>query len=351
MANPATPSFANALNRYRALVDQGLKELDWSTAQPAGLYAPMDYFMGLGGKRLRPALCLMSCEMAGGDAESALPQALALELFHNFTLLHDDVMDESPLRRGQPTVHLRYGLNAAILSGDALLIEAYSLMVQAKAERLQDLVKEFNRVALQVCQGQQMDMDFQNREEVSLSEYREMIGLKTAVLLGSSLKIGAIMGGAKMTDAQAMFRVGYLTGLAFQVQDDWLDVYGDPDRFGKQIAGDIKACKHNFLRVTAMQEATHEQMEHLNSTFAKLRAYLDQEKNQGDIRVQDAQRQEWVDDTIGCYNAIGLKQKVQQYKAGLIQDARYALSRTSLNDAPLASDLMDYAEYLANRLE
>ncbi|MBM3912637.1 MAG: polyprenyl synthetase family protein [Sphingomonadales bacterium] len=351
MANPATPSFANALNRYRALVDQGLKELDWSTAQPAGLYAPMDYFMGLGGKRLRPALCLMACEMAGGEAESALPQALALEVFHNFTLLHDDVMDESPLRRGQPTVHLRYGLNAAILSGDALLIEAYRLMVQAKPELMPDLVKEFNRVALQVCQGQQMDMDFQNREEVSLSEYREMIGLKTAVLLGSSLKIGAMMGGASATDAQAMFRVGYLTGLAFQVQDDWLDVYGDPKRFGKQIAGDIKACKHNFLRVTAMQEATHEQMKHLISTFARLRTYLDQEKDEGDVQALEAQRQEWVDDTTGCYNEIGLKQKVQQYKAGLIQDARYALSRTGLNDAPLASDLMDYAEYLANRLE
>ena len=148
-----------------------------------------------------------------------------------------------------------------------------------------------------------------------------------------------------------MFRVGYLTGLAFQVQDDWLDVYGDPERFGKQIAGDIKACKHNFLRVTAMQEATHEQMEHLTSTFARLRTYLDQEKNEGGIQLQDAQRQEWVDHAIVCYNEIGLRQKVQQYKAGLIQDARYALSRTSLNDTPLATALMDYAEYLANRLE
>jgi geranylgeranyl diphosphate synthase type II len=351
MASHASPSFANSLNRYRALVDQGLKELDWSIAQPTGLYAPMDYFMGLGGKRLRPALCLMACEMAGGEAQLALPQALALELFHNFTLLHDDIMDESPLRRGKPTVHLRYGLNSAILSGDALLIESYIRLVQTKPALLPDLIKEFNRVALQVCQGQQMDMDFQNREEVSLSEYREMIGLKTAVLLGSSLKIGAMLGGAKRPDAQAMFRVGYLTGLAFQVQDDWLDVYGDPSRFGKQIAGDIKACKHNFLRVTAMQEATHEQSDYLTSTFARLRKCLNQDKEQENITATNAEHQQWVTDIIGCYNDIGLRQKVQQYKVGLIQDARYALSRTRLNDSPLASDLMDYAEYLANRLE
>jgi geranylgeranyl diphosphate synthase type II len=340
MSNPATPSFANALNRYRALVDQGLKELDWSTAQPAGLYAPMDYFMGLGGKRLRPALCLMACEMAGGQAQSALPQALALELFHNFTLLHDDVMDESPLRRGQPTVHLRYGLNAAILSGDALLIEAYSLMVQAKAERLQDLVKEFNRVALQVCQGQQMDMDFQNREEVSLSEYREMIGLKTAVLLGSSLKIGAIMGGAKMSDAQAMFRVGYLTGLAFQVQDDWLDVYGDPERFGKQIAGDIKACKHNFLRVLAWEHSNSVQKGQLLEDFTKIKER---------INLGTEVLNENVFSIIRVYDQIGVTRLAVDFKENCIKTIQNLILEHPIAQKGHDISFFEYCNSLINR--
>jgi geranylgeranyl diphosphate synthase type II len=333
------------------MVDQAMSDLGWDLAQPSGLYAPMHYFMGLGGKRLRPILCLMACEMAGGRAGTALPQALALELFHNFTLLHDDVMDESPLRRGQPTVHTRYGLYAAILSGDALLIEAYRNMSQAEPALLPDLLREFNRVALQVCQGQQMDMDFQEREVVSLSEYREMIGLKTAVLLGSSLKIGAIMGGACPADSQAMFRAGYLTGLAFQVQDDWLDVYGDPARFGKRVAGDIKACKHNFLRVMALQEASHEQIVWLTARFARLRSMISYPGISVNLDELEHQRQESVNEIIQCYNEIEMNHKVQFYKSGLLQDARYALSRTTMERSPLAEALLQYAEYLANRLE
>jgi geranylgeranyl diphosphate synthase type II len=344
------PSHEFDLSRYRSMVEEALGSLGWSQEQPVGLYAPMDYFMGLGGKRLRPALCLMACEMAGGRAEQALPQALALELFHNFTLLHDDVMDDSPLRRNQPTVHLRYGLNSAILSGDALLIEAYRRVILAEPSLLPDLLHEFNRVALQVCQGQQLDLDFQEREEVSLDEYREMIGLKTAVLLGSSLKIGAMVGGAPAADAQAMFRVGYLTGLAFQVQDDWLDVYGDPKRFGKQVAGDILACKHNFLRVIAMQEASVQQMERISLGFLRLRA-MPSPGNLPEHADIDGKRQELVDEIIQCYQEMNLNQKVQQFKAGLLQDARYVLTRTRFDNTPLADGLIQYAEYLAHRSE
>ncbi len=328
------------LDRFRSLVDYGLKELDWSVAQPTGLYAPMDYFMGLGGKRLRPALCLMACEMAGGVAQSALPQALALELFHNFTLLHDDIMDESPLRRNQSTVHLRYGLNAAILSGDALLIEAYSRMVQAKPELLPDLLNEFNRVALQVCQGQQLDMDFQGREEVGLSEYSEMIGLKTAVLLGSSLKIGSMMGGASAVDSQAMFKVGYLTGLAFQVQDDWLDVYGDPGRFGKQIAGDIKACKFNFLRVLAWEHSNSVQKQLLSQRFSEIKRL-----DGTGLEINH----ELVKSIVMVYDQIGVTQLAFEFKSNYLKAIHKLIFEQNFAHNHYRSILYGYCVSLINR--
>jgi geranylgeranyl diphosphate synthase type II len=340
MDAPYSQAFDLNLKRYCSLVDQGLSDLGWDLVEPSGLYAPMHYFMGLGGKRLRPALCLMACEMAGGEAQAALPQALALELFHNFTLLHDDVMDESPLRRGQPTVHLRFGLNAAILSGDALLIEAYSRMVQARPELLPDLLREFNRVALQVCQGQQMDMDFQNREEVGLEEYREMIGLKTAVLLGSSLKIGAMMGGASVADAQAVFRVGYLTGLAFQVQDDWLDVYGDPARFGKQIAGDIKACKHNFLRVLAWEHSNDTQKGLLLKHFARIKQL---------ICSGTAVFNEEVFPIIRIYDQIGVTQLADNFKENCLKNIQNIVFDPSFSKSDHGMAFYEYCLSLINR--
>lgn len=322
------------------MVEQGLSDLGWDLAQPSGLYGPMHYFMGLGGKRLRPALCLMACEMAGGTAETALPQALALELFHNFTLLHDDVMDESPLRRSQPTVHKQYGLNAAILSGDALLIEAYRRLVQAEPALLPALLAEFNRVALQVCQGQQMDMDFQERELVSLSEYREMIGLKTAVLLGSSLKIGAIMGGAGPSDAQAMFRVGYLTGLAFQVQDDWLDVYGDPARFGKQIAGDIKACKFNFLRVLAWEHANSLQRNLLSQGFSRIKGFSLAGK---EVRFDEVQP------IVDLYNQIQITALVVKFQKSTLIHIQELMDSLNFSQNELGQLFHQYCISLINR--
>jgi geranylgeranyl diphosphate synthase type II len=335
------------LAAYRALVEQGLTRLGWSEARPSGLYRPMEYFLALGGKRLRPVLCLMACDTTGQDPGTALPQAIALELFHNFTLLHDDIMDQSPLRRGQATVHLRYDVNAAILSGDALMIEAYRHMVACKDTLLPAVLSEFNRVALQVCQGQQLDMEFQDRLVVSLEEYREMIGLKTAVLLGSSLKIGALVGGAKEDDAQKMFRFGYLTGLAFQVQDDWLDVFGDPARFGKQVAGDIKACKHSFLRVMAHREAGSAEQEELEQGFARIQALRANPQEADAEHALDAA----VQGLIATYQKLGIEAKAIAFKDSLMEEARLVLGTSPLGQGPKAAVLMDYANYLANRNE
>ncbi|MGA1330861.1 MAG: polyprenyl synthetase family protein [Bacteroidia bacterium] len=339
------PSWTPTVLLYQKAVDEGLRALGWKTAEPQGLYEPMDYFLGLGGKRLRPVLCLTACGMTGNDPMQALPQAMAVEIFHNFTLLHDDVMDQSPLRRGQATVHERFGVDAAILSGDALMIEAYTQLSKARASVLPSLLDEFNRVAMQVCRGQQQDMDFQKRTQVSLEEYREMIGLKTAVLLGSSLKLGALVGGASNGDAAGLFRVGYLVGLAFQVQDDWLDVYADPDRFGKQMAGDIKACKHSFLRVMAEKIASPEQREQLNLAFERI-ADWGKEKVQGTQALDNE-----VDKVIRLYNGLGLQDLVWQYQQQLLNEAMDLLASLSVGSSEAALFLRAYAQYLANRQE
>ena len=339
-----SPNWSQTAGLYQKAVEQGLRNMGWAQARPEGLYRPMEYFLGLGGKRLRPVLCLTACGMVGSDPYLALPQALAVEIFHNFTLLHDDVMDRSPLRRGQPTVHERYGIDAAILSGDALLIEAYAQLSKAPVDLLPGLLAESNRVALQVCQGQQMDMDFQKRSSVGMEEYREMIGLKTAVLLGSSLKIGALVGGAEPAQASALFRVGYLVGLAFQVQDDWLDVYGDPERFGKQVAGDIKACKHSFLRVMAESRAQNNQRATLAQSFERL-ALLGQSGEEGpnlDAEVQQV---------IQCYNELGLEEGALAYQHQLLDEAMALLASLPFGSSPGAAFLADYALYLARRQE
>jgi len=339
------PSWAPTVEGYQKAIEEGLRSLGWKTAEPQGLYEPMDYFLGLGGKRLRPVLCLTACGMTGNDPMLALPQALAVEIFHNFTLLHDDVMDRSPLRRGQATVHERFGVDAAILSGDALMIEAYTQLSKAHGSVLPALLDEFNRVAMQVCRGQQQDMDFQKRQGVSVEEYREMIGLKTAVLLGSSLKLGALVGGASLSDAGVLFRVGYLVGLAFQVQDDWLDVYADPDRFGKQIAGDIKECKHSFLRVMAEKMASPVQRDQLQRSFDGIAA-------RGHELVPNPQGiDQDVQNVISVYNGLGLQDLVWQYQHQLLEQAMDLLASLPFGSSQAALFLREYAQYLANRQE
>jgi geranylgeranyl diphosphate synthase type II len=228
--------------------------------QPSELYDPLRYFLKLGGKRIRPILTLLGAEMFDADKESAASQALAIELFHNFTLIHDDIMDEAPLRRNQQTVHEKWNENVGILSGDALLIIAYQHLCNAPTEKIPALMELFNRTALEVCDGQQMDMDFESRMDVTVAEYIEMIRLKTSVLLGCALRIGAIMGGASEKDQDLLYNYGVNIGIAFQIQDDILDLYADPEKFGKQIGGDVLANKKTILYLTAVGNSNPNQL-------------------------------------------------------------------------------------------
>lgn len=232
--------------------------------QPCGLYDPVAYILSLGGKRIRPAMVLMASDLFGGNLNEVIDPALGLEIFHNFTLLHDDIMDHAPIRRGKPTVHVRWSENTAILSGDAMQILAYQYIAKAPQSVLKPVLDLFSQTAAEVCEGQQFDMEFEDRKDVSASEYLEMIRLKTAVLLACSLKTGAICAGASSRDADLIYGFGIDLGLAFQLQDDLLDVYGDEKTFGKQIGGDILANKKTYLLIHALKSAQGETAAELN---------------------------------------------------------------------------------------
>ena len=232
-------------------------------AEPASLYQPNEYFLKLGGKRVRPVLCLMGNELFDDIREDAWDVAAAIELFHNFTLIHDDIMDKAPLRRGMETVHTRYGENTALLAGDVMLVKAYEYISRIDNSYLHAVIQLFNQTAREVCEGQQWDMDFEKREIVNLDEYLRMIELKTSVLLAASLKMGAILGGAGERNQNLLYEFGRKLGIAFQVQDDYLDAFGDPQKFGKQVGGDILANKKTFLLIHAMESASAGQQKEL----------------------------------------------------------------------------------------
>lgn len=242
------------INELHLFIETAIAELN-IPEHPVELYEPVKYILALGGKRLRPALVLMACDLFGGDVKKALSPALAIEVFHNFTLVHDDIMDNAPLRRGKATVHARWGQNVGILSGDVMLVQAYQLMMQVDNIILRNVLDVFNKTAIGVCEGQQIDMDFEKRGEVGIEEYLDMIRLKTSVLLGGALKIGALIGGASAEDAEHIYSFGEHLGIAFQLQDDILDVYGDPEKFGKQVGGDIIANKKTYLLIKALELA------------------------------------------------------------------------------------------------
>jgi geranylgeranyl diphosphate synthase type II len=250
---------------FKDLIDFELEEFNKSllNKKPSSLYDPIKYTLDLGGKRMRPLLTLIACDLFDGNVSEAIKPALGLELFHNFTLLHDDIMDKAPLRRNQPTVHKKWNSDIAILSGDTMFVQSFQFVMQSPLISLKQVLDVFTKTAIEVCEGQQMDMDFENQSNVSIHQYIKMIGLKTSVLLAGSMKIGAIIGGARDEDAAHIYDFGKNLGIAFQLQDDILDVFGSSDKVGKQTGGDIVSNKKTYLLLKAMDMADRYKKEEL----------------------------------------------------------------------------------------
>ena len=273
------------------------------TRQPTSLYDPIKYVLSIGGKRIRPVLLLLTYNMYRDDIERVMPTAMGLETYHNYTLLHDDLMDKADMRRGMPTVHRKWDDNTAILSGDSMLVVAFQRVAQCPAENLQDILSLFTMTALEIGEGQQYDMDFENRMDVTEDEYIEMIRLKTSVLLACAVKMGAIMAGASDEDAKNLYAFGEKLGLAFQLQDDLLDVYGDPKVFGKAIGGDITSNKKTYMLINAILRANNEQREELIKW----------------ITTDNFDKEEKIKAVTKLYNKIGIRQlcekKINDYFA------------------------------------
>lgn len=309
-------------------ISSAIESLDWSK-EPKGLYEPIGYTLSAGGKRLRPQLLLTACRMFGGQEGDALPAALALEVFHNFTLLHDDVMDRAEVRRGRPTVHVQWNENTAILSGDQMMIEAYKLLSQVPADKLRQSLCWFNEMATEICEGQQYDVDFEQRDDVRLDEYIEMIRLKTSVLLANALRMGAYIADAPASAQQTLYDCGIHLGLAFQIQDDLLDTYGDPVTFGKAIGGDICCNKKTYLLLTARDNADMEQKK-------SLERWLDH-----------APTQEKIVGVTALYNQLGVRRIAEQAIADHTRRALQLLDMLPQNEASL--ELRALANKLENR--
>ena len=256
-----------SIKQYQEFIEEYLSEQQ-IVREPKNLYEPISYILRLGGKRIRPTLTLMTAEIFGADYQEALPAALAIEVFHNFSLIHDDIMDDAPLRRGNETVHEKWDLNTGILSGDAMLILAYQYFEQYEPAVFRDLAKLFSKTAIQVCEGQQWDVDFENRDEVTIAEYLKMIEYKTAVLVAAAMKMGAIIAATSTENCELIYDFGLNLGLAFQLQDDYLDAFGDPATFGKQVGGDIIENKKTYLYLKSQEFSTPAQREELMHLFS-----------------------------------------------------------------------------------
>ena len=251
-----------------ALVENELGKISFPE-KPSGLYDPVRYILSNGGKRIRPALVILSSNLFNESVEAAISPAIGIEIFHNFTLLHDDLMDKSGIRRGKPTVHKKWNPDVAILAGDAMCMLAHHFISSVNKKYLSEIVNTYNRMAIEVCEGQMMDMEFESREDVSVDEYLRMIELKTSVLIAASLKIGALVNGASEKDSDALYEFGRNLGLAFQLQDDYLDTYGDVDSFGKKIGNDIITNKKTFLMISAINRAKGKTLETLKSLISE----------------------------------------------------------------------------------
>lgn len=257
----------HSIQQYQEFISDYLQSQS-TIKEPKNLYEPIQYILQLGGKRMRPILTLMSAEVFDADYKKALPAALAVEVFHNFSLVHDDIMDDAPLRRGNTTVHEKWDINTGILSGDAMLILAYQYFEQYEPIIFRELAKLFSKTALEVCEGQQWDVDFETRTDVSIADYLKMIECKTAVLVAAAMKMGAIIAETSTENAQLIYDFGLNLGLAFQLQDDYLDAFGDPKTFGKQVGGDIIENKKTYLFIKALEFASAEEKQQLLQLFS-----------------------------------------------------------------------------------
>ena len=299
---------------------------------PAELYEPISYTLLLGGKRMRPVLVLMACEIFGGDIEKAIHPALGIEVFHNFTLLHDDIMDKAPLRRNKPTVHVKWNNDIAILSGDTMFVKSYQLMMQTEDKNLRQVLEIFCKTAIEVCEGQQLDMNFETQQNVSIQDYLNMITLKTAVLLAGSLQIGAIIGGADNSSAQHLYEFGKNIGIAFQLQDDILDVFGDSEKFGKQTGGDILSNKKTFLLLKAIETAKGDALQQLNFWLTK----------------KDFVAEEKIHAVKLIYNELGVKEISENKMREYHQTAMQHFNAIKI-DAVKKVELLAFAESLMVR--
>ena len=312
-------------------IEKYLSNISYPT-QPEGLYEPISYVLSMGGKRLRPTLLLLSYSLFKDDIDTALPLAIGLETYHNHTLLHDDLMDNADVRRGKPTVHKKWDANTAVLSGDAMLIIAFRHFIEARCEGKEQILKLFANTALEICEGQQYDVNFERRTDVTESEYMEMIRLKTSVLLACAAKAGALAAGASPEDADTLYRFAEKMGLAFQVQDDWLDVYGDPKVFGKKIGGDILCGKKTYLLINALNRADAAEKQRLLALLA------DSEMPAG----------EKIAAVTHIYDALGISQFTLQTIDNLYKEALAALDALSL-PAERVAPLRQYAGSLLGR--
>ena len=310
-------------------INREIEALDWSRA-PKGLYEPIGYTLAAGGKRIRPTLALIASALLGGNEKDVLPAALALEVFHNFTLLHDDVMDKAEVRRGRPTVHVKWDENTAILSGDQMLIEAYKLLSDVPADKLPQVLKWFNEMATGICEGQQYDVDFEHQSQVTIDDYMMMIEKKTSVLLAYALKIGGYIAGASTAQLEALYQYGLHIGLAFQIQDDILDVYGDPKTFGKAIGGDICCNKKTLLLLTALETEDSE-------SKAELLHWLS---------VTD-RNEEKIAAVTALYNRLGVRKACEAVMETHTATALAQLDKLPQNSA--CEKLRELAEKLINR--
>ena len=284
---------------------------------PASLYTPINHIMSIGGKRMRPILVLMGCNIYDEAIEKALPASLAIEIFHNFTLVHDDIMDAAPLRRGFPTVHHKYGLSAGILCGDAMVIYAYQYLLQTNISlsRIQRLMLIFNKMAIEVCEGQMLDMDFEMRTAVTEQEYMHMIEFKTSVLVGSALEIGAVIGGAKNAESRLLYHFGCHVGIAFQMKDDILDSFGDPKKFGKKVGGDIAQNKKTLLVIKALESGNEQQV-------ATLRNLLE-------TATTEANESEKIKTVKAIFISTGAKKAVEVLQEKHLEEA-FSILETSM---------------------